>query len=118
MSSATVMMARPMSSVRRTVSTRRHSEDSMGRCCSASCRTPLPLPRWPLSICPVTSSTGDEAKPASNSPVMVLVVPGPVLAITTPSSPVARAYPSAACAAACSCLTPIAVMVPRRAMAS
>ncbi len=31
MSSATVMTARPMSSVRRTLSTRRHSEDSMAR---------------------------------------------------------------------------------------
>jgi hypothetical protein len=39
----------------------------------------------------VISSTGEEAKPASNRPVMVLVVPGPVLAMTTPSSPVARA---------------------------
>ena len=45
MSSATAMTARPMSSVRRTVSTRRHSEDSMSPWCSASCRKPLALPR-------------------------------------------------------------------------
>ena len=42
---------------------------------------------------------------ASVNPVIALVAPGPDVTKTQPTLPVDRAYPSAACTAACSCLT-------------
>ena len=49
---------------------------------------------------------GDRDAQASPTAPSVLAAPGPVVVIATPSLPVARAYPSAAYAAACSWRTP------------
>ena len=57
--------------------------------------------------CPVIATTGDESMWAVASPVTKFVAPGPDVATHTPTRPLARAYPSAACAAACSCRTRI-----------
>ena len=48
---------------------------------------------------------GDESIWAVAIPVVILVAPGPEVAKHTPIFPDAREYPSAACTAACSCLT-------------
>ena len=71
-----------------------------------------------IGLCPVIIITRDEANPASYSPVIPFVVPGPVDVIATPSFPVAREYPSAACSAPCSCRTATGVMPPPRSIAS
>ena len=48
------------------------------------------------------TSTGDRAAHASPTAPSVFAAPGPVVVSATPSRPDARAYPSAAYAAACS----------------
>jgi hypothetical protein len=63
----------------------------MSNCCSASCSIACDRPSLLVCTCPVISRTGDDAKAASYSPVIVFVVPGPVLASATPRRPVARA---------------------------
>src|SRR5207249_4460798 len=55
--------------------------------------------------CPVIATTGELSMYAAASPVTRLVAPGPDVATHTPTRPLARAYPSAAWAAACSCRT-------------
>ena len=45
---------------------------------------------------------GEESIIAVAMPVTRLVAPGPLVAIATPTSPVARAKPSAICVAPCS----------------
>jgi hypothetical protein len=52
---------------------------------------------------PLITTSGTESMAAVRTPVTALVIPGPTCTSTTPGFPVARAYPSAACAAACSC---------------
>ena len=54
--------------------------------------------------CPVMAMTGEESMWALAMPVTRFVAPGPEVAKHTPGLPLARAYPSAACAAPCSCL--------------
>ena len=49
---------------------------------------------------------GERDAHASPTAPSVFAAPGPVVVSATPSRPVARAYPSAAYAAACSCRTP------------
>ncbi len=56
---------------------------------------------------PVIATTGEESWYAVINPVTIFVTPGPAVAVHTPTFPVALAYPSAACAAACSCLISI-----------
>src|SRR5659263_679951 len=51
------------------------------------------------------ATIGTESMYASARPVTRFVAPGPDVAIHTPTLPVATAYPSAACAAPCSCRT-------------
>ena len=55
--------------------------------------------------CPVIATTGTESIFAVAIPVSRFVAPGPDVAKHTPGFPDTFAYPSAACAAACSCLT-------------
>nr|CAB57721.1 hypothetical protein [Saccharolobus solfataricus P2] len=62
------------------------------------------LPITLLGTLPVIAITGELSQYAVISPVVKLVVPGPDVAVHTPGTPEALAYPSAACAAACSCL--------------
>ena len=52
------------------------------------------------------TSTGERDAHASPTAPSVFAAPGPVVVSATPSLPLARAYPSAAYAAACSCRTP------------
>lgn len=52
---------------------------------------------------PVMATRGTESSMAVAIPVTRFVAPGPEVAMTTPGFPVARAYPSAAWAAPCSC---------------
>ena len=58
-----------------------------------------------LPTCPVMHTIGDESSIAVAMPVTMLVAPGPEVAIATPTSPLARAYPSAMWVAPCSCRT-------------
>src|SRR5674476_386161 len=51
------------------------------------------------------ATIGTESMYASDKPVTRFVAPGPDVAMQTPTLPVATAYPSAACAAPCSCRT-------------
>lgn len=51
---------------------------------------------------PVIATIGTESRRASASPVTRLVAPGPEVAMQTPTSPVAFAYPSAAKTSPCS----------------
>jgi len=55
--------------------------------------------------------TGIESMYAVAKPVTVLVPPGPEVTRQIPGRPVARAYPSAACTAACSWRTKIKLEV-------
>jgi len=48
---------------------------------------------------------GEESIIAVAIPVTRFVAPGPEVAMATPTLPEARAYPSAMCAAPCSCRT-------------
>ncbi len=52
---------------------------------------------------PVMQTIGEESIIAVAMPVTRLVAPGPLVAIATPTLPVARAKPSAMCVAPCSC---------------
>lgn len=72
---------------------------SMPSWSGTSCTAPVSRPRWAVALCPVMCSKGVPAKRASTRPGTVLEAPGPVLLITTPIAPVARASPSAMCAA-------------------
>ena len=54
---------------------------------------------------PVIATIGVESRKDVAIPVTRFVAPGPLVAKQTPTSPVARAKPSAICAADCSCLT-------------
>src|SRR5690606_15198788 len=54
---------------------------------------------------PVTATIGDESAYAVAMPVIRLVAPGPEVAKQTPALLFILAYPSAMCAADCSCLT-------------
>ena len=65
------------------------------------------LPINPVATCPAIAKTGDESMYAVAIPVIRFVAPGPEVPIHTPTFPEARAKPSAACAAHCSCLTSI-----------
>ena len=49
------------------------------------------------------ATIGTESIAAVATPVTAFIMPGPTCTSSTPGLPVARAYPSAACAAACSC---------------
>src|SRR6266540_3544747 len=60
-------------------------------------RPSIGRPTWP-----VIARTGEPSMWAVASPVTRLVAPGPDVATHTPTRPLARAYPSAAWAAACS----------------
>ncbi len=51
---------------------------------------------------PAIATSGTESSAAVATPVTAFIIPGPTCSSTTPTSPVARAYPSAAWAAACS----------------
>src|SRR3954468_18451640 len=53
-----------------------------------------------------TTTTGEPDAHASPRAPRVLAAPGPVVVIATPTWPEARAYPSAAYTAVCSCRTP------------
>ena len=46
---------------------------------------------------------GDRFERGGATPVTAFIMPGPTCSSRTPGLPVARAYPSAACAAVCSC---------------
>ena len=74
-----------------TWATYRQTVRSMSIWRSASCSVDRPLPYELVSTWPVSSSTREEAKCASNSPPIALAVPGPVLASATPMPPVALA---------------------------
>ncbi|KAG1524028.1 hypothetical protein G6F51_014461 [Rhizopus arrhizus] len=60
------------------------------------------VPMAAVETWPLTHSTGIESHMASSKPEVVLAIPGPEVTNTTPVRPVLRAYPSAACTAACS----------------
>ena len=62
----------------------------------------LSFPRSGTPTLQVTATTGTESINAVAIPVTRLVAPGPLVAKQTPTFPVERAYPSAACAAPCS----------------
>ena len=67
---------------------------------SASWKASVPMasvPTWP-----VMTTIGTESIFASAIGVSILVAPGPEVTMHTPTRPVATAYPSAACPAACS----------------
>gem|GEM_PF-2648803 len=53
---------------------------------------------------PENTTIGMESMQAVAMPVTVFVAPGPEVTRATPTLPLARAYPSAACTAPCSCL--------------
>ena len=55
-----------------------------------------------VATCPLISTIGMLSEYAVASPVSALVNPGPLVTNATPTLPLARAYPSAAIAAACS----------------
>jgi hypothetical protein len=59
----------------------------------------------------VIATIGTESIWASAIGVTKLVAPGPLVAMHTPTLPVAAAYPSAACPAPCSCRTRMCLMV-------
>ena len=61
------------------------------------------LPIADVGTCPVMATIGVESIKAFCSGVIRLVAPGPEVTITTPTSPVAWAKPSAMCPAPCSC---------------
>ena len=67
---------------------------------SASWKASEPITDVPT--CPVMQTMGIESIIAVAIPVVRFVAPGPDVAIATPTRPLALAYPSAACAAACS----------------
>ena len=71
----------------------------------ASTSWKAPRPREPVPTWPVNASIGTESANAVATPVTRLVAPGPLVARHTPGLPEALAYPSAMCAAHCSCLT-------------
>ena len=56
------------------------------------------------------TTTGDPDAHASPKAPSVFAAPGPVVVMATPTSPDARAYPSAAYTAVCSCRTPTSRM--------
>jgi len=58
----------------------------------------------------VIATIGIESMYAVAIPVTRFVAPGPEVAKQTPTLPVALAYPSAACAAPCSCDVSICVI--------
>ena len=60
------------------------------------------LPMSVEATWPVMQTIGDESSIAVAIPVTRLVAPGPDVASATPTFPLARAYPSAMCAAPCS----------------
>ena len=60
-------------------------------------------PMSELDTWPVMQTIGEESIMAVAMPVTMLVAPGPEVAIATPTPPLARAKPSAMCAAPCSC---------------
>ena len=62
---------------------------------SASWKASLPIKA--LWTCPVRATIGMESIIESTRPVIRFVAPGPEVAQHTPTLPVARAYPSAAC---------------------
>ena len=67
---------------------------------SASWKASVPIavaPTWP-----VTATSGTESMCASASGVTRFVAPGPLVAMHTPTLPVAAAYPWAAWPAPCS----------------
>ena len=70
---------------------------------SASWKASLPIRC--VGTWPVRQTTGMLSISASVSPVTQLVAPGPEVTSTTPTLPVERAKPSAACTAAGSCRT-------------
>ena len=49
------------------------------------------------------ATSGTESRVAVATPVTAFIMPGPTCSSSTPGCPDIRAYPSAACAAACSC---------------
>ncbi len=53
------------------------------------------------------TTSGIESIYAVANPVTAFVKPGPLVTNATPTRPLARAYPSAAWTAACSCLVRI-----------
>ena len=63
------------------------------------------FPRRLVGTWPVRATSGIESMYAVAIPVTRLQAPGPEVARQTPTVPEARAYPSAAWAAACSCRT-------------
>ncbi len=67
---------------------------------SASWKASVPMAA--LGTWPVTATIGTESMYASAIGVTRLVAPGPLVAMQTPTRPVACAYPSAACPAPCS----------------
>ena len=68
---------------------------------SDSWKASVPM-RW-VATCPEIATRGTESMKAVASPVRMFVNPGPEVQMHTPGFPEARAYPSAAWAAACSC---------------
>src|SRR5918996_3020313 len=70
---------------------------------SASWKASVPIAA--LGTCPVTATIGTESMCASAIGVTRFVAPGPLVAMHTPTRPVASAYPSAAWPAPCSCRT-------------
>ncbi len=78
-------------------------------CLTIGCVIPITSASWkafvPRSVVltwPVMNSVGTESIWASAIAVTRFVAPGPLVAIATPTRPVERAYPSAACPAAAS----------------
>ena len=63
------------------------------------------VPSTLLDTWPVMHTIGTESSMAVAIPVTRFVAPGPDVATQTPTLPEARAYPSAMCAAPCSCRT-------------
>ena len=60
------------------------------------------VPMTPVGTWPVIATSGTLSSFASARPVTRFRAPGPEVAITTPGSPVTRAYPSAAKMPPCS----------------
>ncbi|MNC48647.1 hypothetical protein D3C75_977770 [compost metagenome] len=67
---------------------------------SASWKASVPIRG--VATLPVITTSGTESIKAVAMPVTRLVAPGPEVAMQTPTSPVVRAYPSAAWMAPCS----------------
>ena len=70
-----------------------------------SWKPPKPMVMVPASGVIIT--TGECAQYAAAIPVTQFEIPGPFWPMTTPWRPLAREYPSAMCAAPCSCTTGI-----------